>query len=163
MSTSRLVTIKQATVLRSLGFNEDTTRYAYRISSEHPFKLMYQKHIVRVAPHWRNQLVLPIPTVDEAIDWIRRKFDVVIYNTAAPWVDPVENRIKYGFRVKYCCVRHGWNYREMLERSAWSADCYAAKRTAIWIAIRYILKTKKDDRRRKHRSNRKVSIRCKKS
>lgn len=129
---SKLVTLKQALVLKELGFKENTS-------------MMY---VGQLGP------TIAAPTVDEAIDWIRRRFRVIVYNIAAPYVDPVEKRIKYGYRVKFCNIKWGWNQREMLERGIWSADCYAAKRSAIWIALRYILKNKENAKKRRNRRNR---------
>mgnify|MGYP006916054875 CR=1 FL=1 len=91
-----------------------------------------------------------LPTVDEAIDWLRRKFHVIVYDATEPFVDPIKKHILYAYRVKYCNVRWGWNQREQIGCSKRSKDSYAAKRTAIWIAIRYIIKTKKNAERRRN-------------
>lgn len=98
-------------------------------------------------------------TVDEAIDWIRRKFNVMIFDATEPYVDPIEKKIKYAYRVKFCNKTWGWNQRERIGQTKWSNDSYAAKRTAIWIAIRYINRKKKDAERRRQSANRRRGIR----
>ena len=82
-------------------------------------------------------------SVDETIDFLRKKFHIIIYNKAAPFVDPVTNSfIYYGFKVKFCNVGRGWNFRENLGESKWSRNIYAAKRMAITIAIKHAFKIK---------------------
>lgn len=84
-----------------------------------------------------------IPSVDEAIDWLRKKFNVMIYHSAAPFVDPTTNSfVYYGFKVKFCNVGHGWNFRENIGESKWSKNIYAAKRMAITTAIKYAFKVR---------------------
>lgn len=88
-----------------------------------------------------KELLFAVPTVDEAIDWIRRVFHIVIYNKAAPFVDPKTNSfISYGFSVKYCAIKKGWNFRESLGETRWTRNIYAAKRDAINIAIQHATK-----------------------
>lgn len=134
----RLVTMKQALALRELGFREPTARYAYDFNGD----IRLQKNMMYIKFWKKAKLLIAVPTVDEVIDWLRRKHHLMIYNAAAPYVDPTTNKIKYGFRIKRCNIKWGWNQREIFEKSVWSTDCYAAKRTAIWMAIRY-LKAKK--------------------
>lgn len=110
-----LVTIKQAVELRSLGFDD------------------WASH---------RDLYLSVPTVDEAIDWIRRKFNVVIYNSTEPVVR--NKKIRYGYAVKYCNKHWGWNQRVYISRGEWSFDHYAAKRMAITKALKWIKKSKKE-------------------
>lgn len=80
-----------------------------------------------------------IYTVDKVIDEIRRKFKVIIYNTAPPHVDPISNKIVYGFSVKVCNTKWGWNARKYLGQTKWRTNIYQAKREAINIAINWIL------------------------
>lgn len=76
--------------------------------------------------------------VDMAIDFLRKKFGIIIYNAAAPYVDPREKGvIQYGYRVKFCNKQAGWNFREYIGDPQWSKNIYAAKRKALTIAIRY--------------------------
>lgn len=79
-------------------------------------------------------------TVDDAIDWLRRKYNIVIYNTIEPFVDPVSNKILYRMSVKQCNLRDGWNGRIYIGESKLTSNIYAAKRQAVSIAIRWIKK-----------------------
>ena len=83
-------------------------------------------------------------TVDEVIDAIRMKFNVIIYNTAPPHVDPVSKKIIYGFSVKVCNTKWGWNARKYLGQTKWYTNIYQAKREAIDIAINWILSQKSE-------------------
>lgn len=83
---------------------------------------------------------LRYPSVDEAIDWLRRKYNIVIYNAIEPFVDPTAKkpRILYRYSVKKCNLRDGWNGRKYIGESKLVENIYSAKRQAIMIAIRYI-------------------------
>lgn len=83
-----------------------------------------------------------IATVDDAIDWLRKKHNIIIYNSIEPFVDPTEDNhhILYRFSVKYCNLRDGWNGRIYIGESKLTKNIYAAKRQAIWLAIRYLNK-----------------------
>lgn len=85
------------------------------------------------------------PNVDDAIDFLRKKYSIMIYNSAAPYVDPcnMPKRVKYGFRVKFCNLNHGWNFREYIGEPQWSYNIYAAKRMCLTIAIKYAFKVKR--------------------
>lgn len=77
--------------------------------------------------------------IDNVIDALRIKYNVVIYNAAAPFVDK-NSKIVYNFSVKRCNPRFGWNGRERIETSkVWDANIYDAKRRAIRAAARWIL------------------------
>ena len=81
--------------------------------------------------------------IDLAIDWLRKKYNIMIYNTAPPFVDPMNNKkIKYGYRVKFCNINRGWNFRELIGESQWSHNIYAAKRKALTIAIKHAFEIK---------------------
>lgn len=82
--------------------------------------------------------------VDEVIDAIRMKFDVIVYNTAPPHVDPISKKIIYGFSVKVCNTKWGWNARKYLGQTKWRTNIYQAKREAIDIAINWILSQKSE-------------------
>lgn len=99
-------------------------------------------------------MVLLVPTVDDVVDWLRKKHHIIIYNCVEPFVDPVDGRIKYGYKVKKCNKKWGWNYREYVGNRVISHDCYAAKRVCIWNAIRYIKKQKENAERRRNCKNR---------
>lgn len=97
---------------------------------------------------WDN-LGLPylVPVhVDRVIDWLRIKFNIIIFNAAAPFVDPVKKTIMYSYTVKFCNTNWGWNCREIIGQTKWSKNIYAMKRQAIWIAIRYLKKKQKQNR-----------------
>ena len=55
-------------------------------------------------------------TIDPIIDALRGKFNVVIYNTAAPFVDK-SGKIVYNFSVKRCNPHMGWNGRQRINSS----------------------------------------------
>lgn len=87
--------------------------------------------------------------VDEVIDWLRRKHHIVIYDKIEPFVDPKTNAILYRMAVKKCNLRDGWNGRIYIGESRLTKNIYAAKREAIWLAIRWIKKKKQNDGRNK--------------
>ena len=141
-----LVTIHQAMLLKELGYKEVSSAYAVKSNPAAEWLQVNLQGDVDTLSELHRQYYLLIPTVDEAIDWIRRKFNIVIYNSAAPFVDPATNSfISYSFKVKFCNVNHGYNFRDNIGSTKWSKDIYAAKRQAITIAIGYakILKSHK--------------------
>lgn len=152
---NNLVTIKQAKALRDLGYSEPTTRYAYDFGEDGNYRIQNQECIGA----WNKmRRILPVPTVDEVIDWLRKKHHIIIYNCIEPFVDPTTNgHIKYGYRVKKCNKKWGWNYREYISSAIISNDCYAAKRICIWIAIRYIKKQSKNGKKKNILSGHKLS------
>lgn len=78
-------------------------------------------------------------TTDEAIDIIRTKYNVVIYNKATPFVDS-SGKIIYNFAAKCCNPKFGWNGRTYIDTpSKWDSNIYEAKRRAIRAAARWIL------------------------
>lgn len=149
---SNLVTLKQALLLRDLGFNEVSMQYAYRFFKNGDFHIQNGQTFCKNSDSPLHILVLP--TIDQAIDWIRRKYNIIIYNAMEPFVDPITNKILYRYKVKKCNVKWGWNQREPLGQSRMSPNVYAMKRQALTIAIRYILKKNADSRRcSKHRKS----------
>ena len=76
--------------------------------------------------------------VDDVIDWLRRKHKIVIYDKIEPFVDPKTHVILYRMGVKKCNLRDGWNGRIYIGESRLTKNIYAAKREAIWLAIRWI-------------------------
>lgn len=95
---------------------------------------------------WLTDLgYMSMPTVDEAIDWLRRKYNVVIYEYMEPFVDPRvdnSNKILYKYAIKWCNLRDGWNGRLYIGESNLLSNIYTAKREAIKIAINWIRKNK---------------------
>lgn len=133
-----LVTIKQAEMLDKLGFNEPVAffydcRYK-RISYSSPSNHNWNVHLIS------------LPTVDEAIDWIRRKFNVQIYACIEPFVDPVEgpHDILHRYAVKWCNRNMGWNGRIYLGKSRLTKNIYSAKRECITLALRYVQKQERN-------------------
>lgn len=149
-----LVTLNQAMALKDIGFNEALASRVALIPGIVPSKPKGQLYefnaIHKNGDNPKN--VIAVPTVDVAIDWIRRKFNVVIFDAAEPFVDPIKKTIMYSYKVKFCNVKWGWNYREFIGQTKWSKDSYAMKRQAIWIAIRYIKKKKDAERKRKNKA-----------
>ena len=88
-----------------------------------------------------------IATIDDAIDWVRRQYNIVIYNTIEPFVDPVSNKILYRMSVKQCNLRDGWNGRIYIGESKLTSNIYTAKRQAVSIAIRWIKKKYNEKRK----------------
>lgn len=140
---NNLVTLKQAKDLRSLGFVGPTVNYAYRFSKDEEY-ILQKRELLGLVKYNRkeNSNILCIPTVDEAIEFINRKFHVMIYDRHPPFV--YDGKIQYGFGVKHCHVKRGWNFRTTIGETKSSTNLYAAKRMAICMAIRFILKRKKD-------------------
>lgn len=133
-----LVTRRQALWLRELGFNEPTLAVMLRLSIEDDFnKLLDFNRVDDYNASWQS---LSVPTVDEAIDWLRRKFNVVIADKTIPFVDPKACKIMFAYLVKWCNLRDGWNGRVIIGYGDWSYNPYAAKRNAITIALRWLIK-----------------------
>ena len=141
MVRDNLVTKTQAQALKELGFKELTSCYFWTedntgIMSGVPDNSNNIKHCVSV------------PTTDEAIDWLRRKYNIVIYNQIEPFVDPTDTSHKsilFRFGVKKCDTNNlGWNGRRDLGSSRLNTNVYSLKREAISIAIKYIKSQKKN-------------------
>lgn len=77
--------------------------------------------------------------VDDAIDLIRKKYNVVIYHKSTPFVD-ASGKIIYNFAAKSCNPKMGWNGRTYINTpSTWDSNIYEAKRRAIRAAAQWIL------------------------
>ena len=89
-------------------------------------------------------------SLDGVIDWLRRKHNIVIYNSIEPFVDPVSDNhhILYRFSVKRCNLRDGWNGREYIGESKLTKNIYTAKKQAITLAIKW-LKQHRHERKKK--------------
>lgn len=89
-------------------------------------------------------------SLDGVIDWLRRKHNIIIYNSIEPFVDPVSDNhhILYRFSVKRCNLRDGWNGREYIGESKLTKNIYTAKRQAITLAIKW-LKQHRYERKKK--------------
>lgn len=135
-----LVSKTIARSLKELGFRDEVASWA----KENVIRTTYPENS---NVKWCAALgYMSMPTVDEAIDWLRRKYNVVIYEAIEPFVEPREsepNRILYRFDVKWCNIRDGWNGRIYIGESRLLPNIYTAKREAIMIAIKWIKKNKK--------------------
>ena len=136
MVKESLVTITQARTLKKLGFNESTPGYFW----EDWRSLGIDFATPENSNHIKN--CVSVPTTDEVIDWLRRKYNVVIYNKVEPFVDPTDDshkKILFKYGVKRCDVNHlGWNGRIDLGTTRLSTNVYSLKREAIGIALKYI-------------------------
>lgn len=134
MVKDNLVTKTQALALKELGFAEPTACYV----------LVTGKSIFPWHPdnHNRSKEYVSVPTIDETIDWLCRKYNIVIYNKIEPFVDPVDETHKtilFKYGVKRCDVNHlGWNGRIDLGMTRLAKNVYSLKREAINIALKYI-------------------------
>ncbi len=147
---NNLITVAQALALRDLGYDEETIgRYAFDQGDK-----FYLQEGCAIYKNSISKSGISVPTVDETIDWLRRKYSIVIYNSTAPYVDTSTRVITYAFTVKLCNQRWGWNQRTHVGTTKWSKDIYAMKRIAIWMAIRYIKKQKHAKERRKNKVGR---------
>jgi len=86
--------------------------------------------------------------VDPAIDYIRQKYNIHIYNSAPPFVTPVTKKVVYAFSVKVCNTQLGWNGRKSLGCTKWYSNVYQAKRAALKIALDWILSQKSQKSKR---------------
>lgn len=138
MTKNSLVTMAQAQALKELGFREPTPCYFWIAAI-----------ILTGIPDNSNRLegCVSVPTTDEAIDWLRRKYNIIIYNKIEPFVDPIDDTHKtilFKYGVKLCDTQHlGWNGRTDLGATRLSTNVYSLKREAINIAIKYIKSQKK--------------------
>lgn len=145
---NKLVTIKQAKTLKSIGFKELCANYAWFFYDEP--KLCYGSALANWNHH---ENAISVPDVDQVIDWLRRKYNIHVYNHAAPFVDPThDNKVCYTLDVKKCNPHWGWNQREPLGKAK-SHNIYACKRMCITIALRWILSQKSE----KSKNNKKLS------
>ena len=127
----------QALLLHKLGFKEHTNAYYW-------LNRLYEQSYYG---NWSvpERQFISAPTVDEAIDYFRRKYEIIVFNAFPPFVSPLKNnRIVYGYTVKKCHPRWGWNQRRSLGRTKESCNIYAAKRMAIAITLKYLKNENKD-------------------
>lgn len=135
-----LITKKQALALKKLEFNEPTPCY---------FWTDIDTVIMSSTPDNSNRMrnYVSVPTVDEVIDWLRRKYNIVIYNKIEPFVDPTDDTHKtvlFKYGVKRCDCNHlGWNGRIDLGTTRLARNAYSLKREAINIALKYIKSQKR--------------------
>lgn len=80
--------------------------------------------------------------VNTAIEWLRVKHNIVIYDYMAPFVCPVSKKIMFCYAVKKCSLRDGWNGRIFIGKSEYLDDPLECKYQAINLAIDFINKNK---------------------
>lgn len=133
-----LVTTKQAQELKALGFRGKVSTSMSVETGNIYYQGLPDNH--NYFHFW-----VSVPNVDEAIDWLRRKYDVHIYTSIPPFVDPTDSThpILYRYAVKFCNKRDGWNSRVYIGETDLSKNVYSLKRQAIWLAIRWIKANKK--------------------
>ena len=138
MVKNSLVTKRQSQALKELGFAEITSYYFW-----------VNGIILAGTPcnNNRTKNCVSVPTVDEAIDWLRRKYNIIIYNKVEPFVDPIDDTHKtilFKYGIKLCDTHHlGWNGRTDLGATRLAKNVYSLKREAIDIALKYIKSQKK--------------------
>lgn len=141
MVKDSLVTKTQAQTLKELGYKDMTAYYHWPFGLPNPISC----HHPRTNDKYSHGYSMP--TTDEAIDWLRRKYNIVIYNKIEPFVDPTDDthkKILFKYGVKRCDVNHlGWNGRMDLGTTRLNTNVYSLKREAISIAIKYIKSQKK--------------------
>ena len=95
--------------------------------------------------------------LDRVIDSLRIRHNIHIYNTAPPFVSPIDGFIQYGYRIKRCSKHWGWNARVSIGETYWYRNIYDAKRAAIRIATKWILNhmIKVSKKRRKNGTDKK--------
>lgn len=138
---NKYVTTKQAEKLKSLGFNDSVIGHYYTLGNR-----VGPICIEGTSKNWnRYRVIVSTPTVDEAIDWIRRKFNVHIYAAVEPFVDPTDKKSStlYRYAVKYCNRRDGWNGRSYIGQTRLAKNVYSLKRQAITLAINWLNKQNK--------------------
>lgn len=126
----------QALLLHKLGFKEHTNAYYW-------LNRLYEQAYYG---DWNvpERQFISAPTVDEVIDWLRRKHNIIVYNVAAPFVNPThDNNITYVLGVKECNPIWGWNQRVLLSKCT-SDNIYVAKRKMISVALKHLLTKKKN-------------------
>ena len=152
MVKDSLVTRKQAQILKELGFKEPTAYYYFPSGWKKPVNCDYPRRNDKFA------YGCSMPTVDEVIDWLRRKYNIIIYDRISPFVDPTDHTHKtilFRYGVKRCdTVVLGWNGRVDLGSTDMSTNVYTLKRAAINIALKYIKHQKNVETRSTRNSKR---------
>jgi len=140
MQKCSLVTIRQAKLLKKIGFNEPVLSYIFSVRTD---EIRSNFHLSK----WNKygNLYTSLPDVDTVIDWLRKKYNIIVYNITPPSVCPVKGKITFGYGVKLCNIRHGWNGRVYItKKGIFSYNIYAAKRMAINEALKWILSHKSE-------------------
>lgn len=97
-----------------------------------------------------------VPTCDEVIEWLRVKHNVLVFHAVPPFVDPSldgKNEILHRLCIKFCNRRDGWNGREIIGKTDLNKNLNTLKRQAIAIAIKWLLKRKKQQNKKNGRNS----------
>ncbi|MBO5628236.1 MAG: hypothetical protein J5965_04070 [Aeriscardovia sp.] len=137
LQMNNCITLFQAKQLRQLGFNEYVSSH-YWLIKHNPLCLA-----MSTPDNWNDsKCFVSAPTVDETIDWLRRKYNIHIYTCIEPFVDPKDPKgsVLYRYGVKWCDKNNGWNGRIVIGKTNLSKNPYSLKRQAITFALRWITK-----------------------
>lgn len=93
-----------------------------------------------------------IPTVDEAIDWLRTKHNIIIYDAVEPVISTGTDKVHYRLKVKWCNKHVGYNGRVYIGSTRYAPNLYSLKREAVTLAIRW-LKNKKQQNKKNGRNS----------
>lgn len=156
-SKSILVTTKQALLLREFGFDDVCGHFAFLMDGQ----FVVDNTMCLTKNTYESKSILAIPTTDQAIDWLRKKHDIIVCNKSDPYVCPKTGKIQFGYTIKKCYPKGGWNMRRYIGVSIWSANIYAAKRNAVRKALIWL--KKEDAERRRASKTRRRRIRGKKN
>ena len=80
--------------------------------------------------------------VNTAIELLRIKHNIVVYDYMPPFVHPTSKKIIFCYAVKQCNIRDGWNGRIFIGKSEYLDDPLECKCQAINLAIDFINKNK---------------------
>lgn len=94
-----------------------------------------------------------IPTVDEAIDWLRTKHNIIIYDAVEPVISTGTDKIHYRLKVKWCNKHIGYNGRVYIGSTRYAPNLYSLKREAITLAIRWLKNKKQQNKKNGHNSH----------
>ena len=135
---NKYVTAKQAEKLKLLGFDDCVIGHYYAAGN-----YVGPIRTDGTSKNWNEfRIIVSTPTVDETIDWLRRKYNIHIYTCIEPFVDPNDPKgsVLYRYGAKWCDRRNGWNGRLVIGKTNLSKNPYSLKRQAITFALRWIVK-----------------------
>lgn len=155
MGKLRRVTKLQAKRLKQLGYNRDVTAYYLENKARLLNKMLFETHVSEDWNHNKNGSqykketdplypFISAPTLDEVIEWLREKHNIVI---TIELIQPSKSTIeliqpfKSTYNYDYCL------YFPNIPMDCGNKDRYSkiehAKREAISKAIKYLLKNDK--------------------
>lgn len=76
--------------------------------------------------------------ISTAIEWLRVKHNIVVYDYVAPFVCPKTKKIIFCYAAKKCSIRDGWNGRVFIGKSEYLDDPLECKYQAINLALNFI-------------------------